>query len=111
MNMVPYNYKKNIETLTKAVKAGDVPMERIDDAVRRILRVKFAMGLFEHPYSDPKLLASVGSAEHRAVAREAVNKSLVLLKNNGVFPIAKHEPEILVAGDAAAIGFQSGGCN
>jgi beta-glucosidase len=71
--------------------------------------MKFALGLFEHPYSDPALLAKVGSEEHRAVAREAVSKSLVLLKNDGVFPIAKDEPTILVAGTANNIGFQSGG--
>jgi len=109
MNMVPYDYARYVDTLTQAVEQGDVPMERIDDAVRRILRVKFALGLFEHPFSDPSLLASVGSAEHRAVAREAVSKSLVLLKNQGVFPIAKDVPTILVAGDADNIGFQSGG--
>ena len=60
---------------------SQVPQSRIDDAVRRILRIKFRAGLFEHPYTDRTLLSSFGSAEHRAVAREAVRKSLVLLKN------------------------------
>jgi beta-glucosidase len=86
-------------------------MERIDDAVRRILTAKFEMGLFEHPFGDDSLLDAVGSAEHRAVAREAVAKSLVLLKNEGdVLPLAKDTPVIFVAGEAANdIGIQSGG--
>lgn len=110
MNMVPYNYERFIETLTAAVESGDVSQERIDDAVRRILRVKFEMGLFEHPYSDPDLLELVGSEEHRAVAREAVSKSLVLLQNdNDALPLDRATPHILVAGTADDIGFQSGG--
>jgi beta-glucosidase len=110
MNMVPYDYVRYIETLTEAVENGDVSEERIDDAVRSILRVKFALGLFEQPFSDPSLLASVGSDEHRAVAREAVSKSLVLLKNDGgALPLAKDAPMILVAGAAGNIGTQSGG--
>jgi beta-glucosidase-like glycosyl hydrolase len=63
MNMVPYDYGSFINTLKKAVENRDVPMERIDDAVRRILTVKFMMGLFEHPFSDPSLLPLIGSDE------------------------------------------------
>lgn len=111
MNMVPYDYKRFINTLTKAVENGDVPMERIDDAVRRILRVKFEMGLFEQPFSRPDLLGAVGSADHRALAREAVAKSLVLLKNDGnLLPLGKDIPYLLVGGKAADdLGIQSGG--
>ncbi|GAB4537198.1 MAG: hypothetical protein Fur0018_27950 [Anaerolineales bacterium] len=111
MNMVPYEYERFITTLTQAVEAGDVPMERIDDAVRRILRVKFEMGLFEQPFSQPDLLASVGSDAHRALAREAVAKSLVLLKNEGgLLPLAKDAPALYIGGRAADdIGIQSGG--
>jgi beta-glucosidase len=111
MNMVPYDYVKFITTINKAIEAGDIPMERIDDAVRRILRVKFMMGLFEHPMSNQAYLASVGSDEHRAVARQAVSESLVLLKNdNDTLPLKKDIPRIYVAGSAGNdIGIQSGG--
>lgn len=111
MNMVPQNYPLFMETLTAAIENGDVPLERIDDAVRRILRVKFMMGLFERPFSDPALLESVGSEAHRAVARQAVSESLVLLRNaDQALPLAPDAPVIFVAGQAADdIGFQSGG--
>ncbi len=110
MVMVPYAYKDFINTLTEAVQAGEVSIERIDDAVRRILRVKAWLGLFDQPFGREDLIPSVGSAEHRAVAREAVRKSLVLLKNEGAaLPIPRHLP-ILVAGQAADnIGLQCGG--
>ena len=62
-------------------------MDRIDDAVRRILRVKFELGLFEHPLAERSLLPEVGSADHRQLARRAVAASAVLLKNDGALPI------------------------
>ena len=82
MVMVPNRYKEFIATLTTLVHSGRVPPSRIDDAVRRILTVKCERGLFERPLTDRSLLSSVGSAEHRAVARPAVRQSLVLLKND-----------------------------
>ncbi len=111
MNMVPQNYQQFIITLTEAVSKGEVSEDRINDAVRRILRVKFEMGLFEHPDSDSSLLPTVGSAEHRALARQAVAESLVLLKNDQqTLPLAKATPIIDVAGQGANdIGLQSGG--
>lgn len=111
MIMVPVDYLTFISTLTKAVSSGDVPVERIDDAVRRILRAKFALGLFDHPYADETLLATIGSDEHRALAAEAVHKSLVLLWNKDqTLPLAKDTPLIFVAGQGAIdIGMQSGG--
>ena len=111
MNMVPYQYHRFIFLLRQAVENRDVSIERIDDAVRRILRVKFELGLFESPYSDPSLLASVGATEHRALAREAVAKSAVLLKNdNGTLPISSNVGSIFVGGQAGDdIGIQSGG--
>ncbi len=110
MVMVPYDYSTFIETLRRAVERGDVPMERVDDAVRRILTAKFMLGLFERPYAELSLLPSVGSPEHRELAREAVRKSLVLLKNEGVLPLAKDTPLIFVAGAGADdIGMQCGG--
>jgi beta-glucosidase len=111
MNMVPYEYGRFIDTLTDAVESGDVPMGRIDDAVRRILTVKYEMGLFDHPFSDESLLTEVGSEAHRALAREAVSKSLVLLKNDDdALPLSKETPSINVAGPGADdIGMQCGG--
>ena len=111
MNMVPYDYVKFIETMKKAVKQGDISESRIDEAVRRILRVKFALGLFEHPMPDLKYQATVRSPEHLELARQAVRESLVLLKNqNNILPLRKDTPVIFVAGQGANdIGLQSGG--
>jgi beta-glucosidase len=110
MVMVPFDYERFIATLTRAVEAGQVPMRRIDDAVRRILVAKVALGLFTQPETDPALLDLVGSPEHRALAREAVSKSLVLLKNNGVLPLRPGGVPLLVVGpDADDIGAQCGG--
>lgn len=111
MNMVPQQYDRFIATLTQAVEAGDVPLARIDDAVRRILTVKFALGLFENPLPPNPDMSVIGSEAHRALGREAVRKSLVLLKNdNAALPLAKDTPLIFVAGQAANdIGTQCGG--
>ncbi|PIA54145.1 hypothetical protein AQUCO_00900600v1 [Aquilegia coerulea] len=115
MVMVPYNYTEFIDTLTVQVKNKIIPMSRIDDAVRRILRVKFVMGLFEKPIADTSLVNEIGSQEHRELAREAVRKSLVLLKNGKsadkpLLPVSKKAPKILVAGsNADNLGYQCGG--
>ncbi|MGD2206031.1 MAG: glycoside hydrolase family 3 N-terminal domain-containing protein [Anaerolineae bacterium] len=111
MVMVPYDGRRFITSLTRAVEQGDVPLARINDAVRRILYVKFELGLFERPFGDESLLPLVGSEAHRAVAREAVRKSLVLLKNDGgVLPLSRDIPLIFVAGQAADdVGLQCGG--
>jgi beta-glucosidase len=114
MAMVPSQYREFIGYLTELVEEGVVPGSRIDDAVRRILRVKAAMGLLDDDRSqlaDRSLASSFGSAEHRQVAREAVHKSLVLLKNDGgVLPLTKNATRIHVAGPAADdIGMQCGG--
>ena len=109
--MVPYDHKAFINGLTEAVNNGDVSMERIDDAVRRILTVKFRLGLFERPFADESLLSLVGSEEHREVAHEAVRESLVLLKNDDhTLPLDRDTPLIFVAGQAAKdVGIQCGG--
>src|SRR5258706_103041 len=111
MNMVPTDYKRFLSTITEAIQKGDIPMARIDDAVRRILRVKFEMGLFEHPFADVSQRALVGSDAHRAVAQEAVSKSMVLLKNdNQALPLSTNTATIYVGGVGANdIGMQSGG--
>jgi beta-glucosidase len=105
------NYVEFIEDLKALVAEGKVAQSRIDDAVRRILRIKFQLGLFDGAAIDPTLTASIGSPEHRAVARECVRESLVLLKNeNHVLPLSKKIKTLAVVGDAADdLGIQCGG--
>jgi beta-glucosidase len=105
------NYVEFIQDLKALVAEGKVPESRIDDAVRRILREKSRIGLFEHPYGDPELLAQLGSPEHRAVARACVRESLVLLKNDHqALPLSKHPRRLVVVGEAADdLGIQCGG--
>jgi beta-glucosidase len=111
MVMLPFDYKIFTRDLQRALARGDVSQERLDDAVRRILRLKFELGLFEDPIKDNKGLRSINSEEHQAVARQAVRQSLVLLKNdNHPLPLSKDTPYILVAGSSAHnLGKQSGG--
>jgi beta-glucosidase len=110
MVMVPDQYQAFIANLIALVKENQVPQTRIDDAVRRILLLKFKMGLFEKPMADKTLLAKVGSAEHRAVAAQAVKESLVLLKNTGVLPLKPELKKIaVIGGKADDIGVQCGG--
>lgn len=111
MVMVPDNYKTFISTLRTEVQAGRVPIARIDDAVTRILNAKFALDLFNQPYTNRTYTAQVGSAAHRAVARQAVRESLVLLKNDGVLPLSKTGSYKIVVGGSHAdnLGYQMGG--
>jgi beta-glucosidase len=111
MVMAPDTYREFIASLKKNVDAGRVPMTRIDEAVRRILIAKLRLGVFERPFGDPSLLSEVGSAEHRAVARQAVRESQVLLVNRGnALPLSPTLSRIAVAGKAADdLGLQSGG--
>ena len=97
--------------MKQTVENGEISEERIDDAVRRILRVKFELGLFEHPNPDSSFIQTVRSDEHIALARQAVQKSLVLLKNeNSALPIDKSTKKIFVAGQGADdIGMMCGG--
>ncbi len=111
MNMVPQGYQRYLTVMKQAVEKGDISMERIDDAVLRILTVKFKLGLFEQPFSNPDYLETIGSDAHRELAREAVAKSLVLLQNeNTALPIAKDAKLIYVTGMLADdLGAQCGG--
>jgi beta-glucosidase len=112
MVMVPYDYKGFIDTLTEAVEKGDVPLARIDEAVRRILTVKAELGLFDgDPMQPGAPLEVVGSPEHRELARQAVRQSLVLLENDrNAIPLIEDTPLIYVGGVAADdIGIQIGG--
>ncbi|MFE7628685.1 glycoside hydrolase family 3 N-terminal domain-containing protein [Streptomyces sp. NPDC057509] len=110
MIMVPTEYKDFTRTLQDEVTAGRIPQARIDDAVSRILTQKFRLGLFEKPYADTSNLKEIGSAEHRAVAREAAAKSQVLLKNDGgVLPLKSSQKVYVAGSNADDIGNQAGG--
>jgi beta-glucosidase len=117
MIMIPYgpshtnNFVEFIQDLKELVAEGKVSQARIDDAVRRILRIKLQMGLFAEPATDASLTAAIGSPEHRLVARECVRESLVLLKNeHHALPLSKTAKHIVVVGEAADdLGIQCGG--
>jgi beta-glucosidase len=107
MYMAPDSWRGLFDSTLAHVKSGTITQARLDDAVRRILRVKYKLGLFDP--ARPWEGRAIGTSDHRALAREAVAKSLVLLKNNGVLPI-KASAHVLVAGAGADdIGQQSGG--
>jgi beta-glucosidase len=105
------NYQDFIKCLKELVNENAVSMSRIDDAVKRILTVKFELNLFEQPFADDSLISGIGSKKHREIAREAVRQSLVLLKNeNNTLPLSKKLKNICVAGKSADdIGNQCGG--
>ncbi len=106
-----HNYAEFIADLKDSITLGKISPTRIDDAVRRILTVKYQMGVFENPWTDPALTAKIGSPEHRAVARECVRESLVLLKNEQqMLPLKKDLKHLAVVGSAADdLGIQCGG--
>ena len=112
--MAPDSWKGIWESTLAGVKSGAIPMARLDDAVRRVLRVKFRAGIFDAPKPSARLYAGqwdqLGSAEHRAIARQAVAESLVLLKNAGSVLPLKPGAHVLVAGDGADnVAKQAGG--
>jgi len=98
MSMERTEYAAFISALKSLVNSGDIPIERINDAVSRILELKFKLGLFENPYADRSLADSVGCRAHRDIARQCVRESMVLLhKQNGVLPLNPNQGKILVA--------------
>ena len=107
----PQDWKALHASLVREVNDGTIPKARLDDAVRRILRVKIRMGVFDEPAPNkrPATYKPIGTPAHRAVARQAVRESLVLLKNDGVLPI-KPNATVLIAGDGADnVAMQAGG--
>ena len=105
------SYEKFMRLFKESIEDGSIPISRVDDAVKRILLIKKQSGLFDRPFSDQQLLSQIGSQKHREIAREAVRKSLVLLKNDDdLLPLPKNGKTIIVAGRGADnIGMQSGG--
>lgn len=113
MFMLPENWRQFIRHLLSHVELGTVPISRINDAVSRILSVKLASGLFDAPSPSERTWANhtiFGSTEHRKVAREAVRKSLVLLKNKQkILPLSKYDRIIVTGKNAHNVGHQCGG--
>ena len=103
-------YKKFMRLLKENVEEGSISMERIDDAVSRILKVKLRNGLFSNPIVQNDNLQVIGSDDHRNIARQAVRESVVVLKNENLIPISKESKSIVVAGRGADnLGMQCGG--
>jgi beta-glucosidase len=104
------DFNMYVEGVRNGVLSGVISQERIDDAVRRILKQKFRIGLFDNPFPDVTLIPKIGMQAHRTVARQAVRESLVLLKNdNNILPIRK-DARIAVVGEFGNnSGLQSGG--
>ena len=111
MVMTPFEYKDFMSNMQQAITSGDITNKRLDDAARRILTVKFKAGLFDRPQPTPEGLSVLRSDQHRALAREAVRKSQVLLKNNdATVPLSPSLSRIIVAGSSADnVGRQAGG--
>ncbi|MBY0424080.1 MAG: glycoside hydrolase family 3 protein, partial [Cytophagales bacterium] len=107
MSMVPHDYKF-FDYLLELAKEGGVPMSRIDESVKRILRLKFQLGLFENPYTEPSAVKNFGLPEYSQIALEGAQESIILLKNdpsskNGnapILPLPKNK-KVLIAGPAA----------
>ena len=103
-------YKKFMRLLKENVEEGSISMDRIDDAVSRILKVKLRNGLFSNPMVQNDNLQVIGSDDHRNIARQAVRESVVVLKNENLIPISKESKSIVVAGRGADnLGMQCGG--
>jgi beta-glucosidase len=109
MYMAPLGWRELYVNLIDDVKAGRISMARLDDAVSRILRVKFALGMFDAERPLAGHFEKLASPEHRALAREAVRKSLVLLKNDGVLPIRANAKVVIGGPHAGSLAVQAGG--
>lgn len=108
MSMVPYDYSF-AELLLQCVKEGSVPMSRIDDAVRRILRVKMQVGLFDRPRPDPSMKAQFDKPEFHQANLQAAREALVLLKNDGVLPLARGRKILVTGPNADLLNVLNGG--
>jgi len=109
MFMLVQSWKESLAEMIRLVETREVPESRIDDAVTRILRMKLRLGLFDRPLSSDACAATVGSREHRDLARQAVRESLVLLKNDGVLPLDKERKVVVVGSHADDVAYQCGG--
>ncbi len=98
MSMVPYEYEQFFNDLVQLVDEGEVSMDRIDDAVKRILTLKYELDLFKNPVTDYKDYTDFGSKKHHQLAYKAASESITLLKNSDNILPLKGKPKILVAG-------------
>ncbi|MCE2994475.1 MAG: glycoside hydrolase family 3 C-terminal domain-containing protein [Flammeovirgaceae bacterium] len=104
------DFNMYVEGVLNGVLSGVISQERIDDAVRRVLKQKFRIGLFDNPFPDVTLIPKIGIQAHRDVARQAVRESLVLLKNeNNILPLKKDARIVVVGEFGNNSGLQSGG--
>jgi beta-glucosidase len=109
MSMVPMDFSF-YDLLLEAVKKGEVPMTRIDDAVRRILTLKMKVGLFDNPYPEAEATANFGKPEYQTIALNAAHEAMTLLKNsNNILPLSK-DKKVLIAGPAAQSISALNGC-
>jgi beta-glucosidase len=109
MSMVPTDFSF-YDLLIEAVKNGEVPMSRIDDAVKRILVLKYKLGLFDNPYPEPAAASNFGKPEYQILALDAAHEAMTLLKNeNNILPLSKNS-KVLVAGPAAQSLSALNGC-
>lgn len=110
MVMVPEDWKAFIANTIKQVQSGEIPMARIDDAVSRIVRVKLRAGMFERKPSQNPYAGKADVMQDKALARQAVRQSLVLLKNDGgVLPLARNKKILVVGKSADNLSNQTGG--
>ena len=103
------HYKTFLSLFKESVDEGLITEDRLNDAVRRILRIKYRSGIMDNPMTDRSLLEKAGSTEHKDIAREAVQKSLVLLKNDGILPLSSSNHYFVTGSGADDIGKQCGG--
>jgi len=109
MSMVPSDFSF-YDLLIEAVKKGEVPMSRIDDAVKRILILKYKLGLFDNPYPEPAAVSNFGKPEYQVLALNAAHEAMTLLKNqDNVLPLSK-TAKVLVAGPSAQSISALNGC-
>lgn len=100
MSMVPYDYSF-YDLLLELVREGKVPMKRIDEAVSRILRVKFQLGLFENPFPDKELIKSIGTEQHTTANLKAAQESIILAKNDDDFLPLQKDKKVFITGPTA----------
>jgi beta-glucosidase len=110
MFMFAQSWRVSMPRIIEHVQKGEIPMSRIDDAVARILTMKFKLGLFERSLSSDACAHTVGSKQHRDLAKQAVRESLVLLKNEkAILPLNKQQKVVVVGSHANNIPYQCGG--
>lgn len=109
MSMVPYNYGQFHTLLVELINEGEVKMERIDDAVKRILHLKEALGLFENPTTHYVDYPDFASKKHQNQARKAAEESITLLKNDGILPLSKNLKIFLTGPNAHSLRTLNGG--